>query len=65
MTKFWRAATLFLRDREGVTAIEYALIAGLVAVVAFTAMQTLGTNLTSLFNTIATDVKSAPGSTGG
>ncbi|GBQ97441.1 hypothetical protein AA23498_2894 [Acetobacter nitrogenifigens DSM 23921 = NBRC 105050] len=65
MTKFWRAVTLFLRDREGVTAIEYALIAGLVAVVAFTAMQTLGTNLTSLFNTIANDVKSAPGGTSG
>ena len=43
----------FLRDESGATAIEYGLIAALIAVVAITAMTTLGTNLTSTFSTIA------------
>ncbi|OIQ97909.1 Flp/Fap pilin component [mine drainage metagenome] len=42
-----------IRDEDGVTAIEYGLIAALIAVVAITAMTTLGTNLTSTFSTIA------------
>lgn len=50
----------FLGDREGVTAIEYALIAGLVAVVAFTAMKTLGTDLKTLFTQIGDSVAAAP-----
>ena len=51
----------FLKDREGVTAIEYALIAGLIAVASFGAMQFLGTSLQNLFSTISTKLNSAPG----
>ena len=43
----------FINDESGVTAIEYALIAALIAVVATTAMSSVGTKLTSLFNSIA------------
>jgi len=43
-----------IRDESGATAIEYGLIAGLIAVVIITAVTTVGTNLTSKFNTIAT-----------
>lgn len=43
----------FLRDEDGVTAIEYGLIAGLVAVVIIVALTTLGTDLTGLFNRIS------------
>ena len=40
-----------LRDDEGATAIEYALIAALIAVAAISAMQGLGQQLTSTFET--------------
>ena len=43
-----------MRDQEGATAIEYGLIAALIAVAAITAMGTLGTNLKGTFNTTAT-----------
>ena len=46
----------FLRDEEGVTAIEYALIAGLVAVVAIAGWTTLGTNVNDQAGKIATKV---------
>ncbi|MDO8608761.1 MAG: Flp family type IVb pilin [Phaeospirillum sp.] len=44
----------FVRNEKGATAIEYGLIAALIAVVAITAMTTVGTNLTSKFSTVAT-----------
>ena len=43
----------FLKDESGATAIEYGLIAALIAVVIITAVQLLGTNITAQFNTIA------------
>jgi len=42
-----------LRNEDGATAIEYGLIAALIAVAAITAMTLVGTNLTSTFNTVA------------
>lgn len=42
-----------IRDERGVTALEYGLIAGLVAVVIVTSVTTLGTKLQSTFTTIA------------
>jgi pilus assembly protein Flp/PilA len=41
------------RNEDGATAIEYGLIAALIAVAAVTVMGTVGTNLSSTFNTIA------------
>ena len=43
-----------LRNEDGATAIEYGLIAALIAVAAITAMTLVGTNLSSTFNTVAT-----------
>ena len=43
----------FINDEAGVTAIEYGLIAALIAVVIITAVALVGTNLTDTFNTIA------------
>lgn len=40
-------------DESGVTAIEYGLIAALVAVVIIGAVTTLGTSLSGIFTTIA------------
>ncbi|MCB2083313.1 MAG: Flp family type IVb pilin [Sphingomonadaceae bacterium] len=43
-----------LRDEQGATAIEYGLIAALIAVAAITAMQGLGNELTTTFSTVST-----------
>jgi pilus assembly protein Flp/PilA len=42
-----------LKDDSGVTAIEYALIAALIAVAAIAAFTLVGTNLSTTFSTIA------------
>ena len=39
-------------DDAGVTAIEYAFIAGLVAIVVVAAVTTLGTGVSGLFNSV-------------
>ena len=43
-----------LKNEDGATAIEYGLIAALIAVAAIAAFQLVGTNLSSIFNTVAT-----------
>lgn len=43
-------------DRRAVTALEYGLIAALVAAVIITAVTTLGNNVSSTFNKIATTI---------
>ena len=42
-----------MADREGATAIEYGLLAALIAVVIITAVSAVGTNLTNVFNQVA------------
>ena len=46
-------------DRRGVTMLEYGLIAALIAVVCITAVTSLGTDLSSMFNTVASKVSGA------
>jgi pilus assembly protein Flp/PilA len=46
--------TRFLRDEEGATAIEYGIIAGLIAVTLVTTLTSVGTQLKAVFTTIAT-----------
>jgi pilus assembly protein Flp/PilA len=50
-------------DQDGATAIEYGLIAGLIAVAIIAAVTTVGGNLTTLFTNIGTRLPSgaAPG----
>ena len=43
----------FAHDNSGVTAIEYALIASLIAVVIITAVTTVGTKISTTFTNIA------------
>jgi pilus assembly protein Flp/PilA len=45
------------KDKKGATAIEYGLIAALIAVAAIGAMSSLGTKLGSTFNTVAANMK--------
>jgi pilus assembly protein Flp/PilA len=51
--------TKLFRNEEGATAIEYGLIAALIAVAAITAMNGLGTSLKSTFNTTSQNMSSA------
>jgi pilus assembly protein Flp/PilA len=46
--------TKLLHDEEGATAIEYGLIAALIAVVIVGVLTTVGTNLSATFNKVAT-----------
>ncbi|HET8880663.1 MAG TPA: Flp family type IVb pilin [Solimonas sp.] len=43
----------FLRDEEGASAVEYALIAGLIAVIIVAAVALLGTSFDDVFQYIA------------
>jgi len=42
-----------MRNSGGATAIEYGLIAALISIAAVTVMSTVGTNLSTTFNTVA------------
>ncbi|WP_271077650.1 Flp family type IVb pilin [Aurantiacibacter sp. MUD61] len=48
-----------IRDEQGATAIEYGLIAALIAVAAITAMQSLGNELSTTFNNVKTELDAA------
>lgn len=45
--------TSILRDEEGATMVEYGLLVALIAMVALAAVTFLGTNLSTLYNTVA------------
>jgi pilus assembly protein Flp/PilA len=45
-----------LREDSGATAIEYGLIAALIAVAAIAALSLVGTSLSGIFNTVATQL---------
>jgi pilus assembly protein Flp/PilA len=47
----------FLSDQDGATAIEYALIASLIAVFLIGALAALGTSLSSEFNEVGSALK--------
>ncbi len=46
----------FLKDESGATAIEYGLIAALIAVAIIVAVQTLGSNLREHFEYLGTTI---------
>ncbi len=48
-----------LKSEKGATAIEYGLIAALIAVAAIAAMQNIGASLGTTFNTVANDMSAA------
>jgi pilus assembly protein Flp/PilA len=45
-----------IRDEEGATMVEYGLLVALIAVVAIVGVKTLGTNIQTLFTTVAGSV---------
>ena len=46
----------FFQNKSGATAIEYGLIAALIAVAVIAAVTALGTNASSTFNKVATEM---------
>jgi pilus assembly protein Flp/PilA len=59
MKNLTHVATGLLRDESGQGLIEYALIAGLIGVVAVVAMTSVGTNVKALFNSISNSLSAA------
>ena len=49
----------FLKDESGATAIEYGLIAALIAVGIIAAANVLGTEISNTFGTVSTELQSA------
>ena len=59
MKKLYLGIQRFIRDEEGVTAIEYALIAALIAVVIITAVTSTGTQVQTTFNKVVNALNTA------
>ena len=53
----FKLASRFVRDETGATAIEYGLIAALIAVVVITALTNIGTHLNTKLTAIATALR--------
>ncbi|WP_242662450.1 Flp family type IVb pilin [Teichococcus deserti] len=51
-----QAMRLLRQDRRGVTALEYGLIAALIAVAIIVSVRLLGTNIAAKFNDVATAI---------
>jgi pilus assembly protein Flp/PilA len=60
MKKLVMRARNFMREDDGVTAIEYGLLAALIAVAIIAGANTLGQNLNTLFTNIATCLTALP-----
>lgn len=59
MSKFATAVKTFVADENGVTAIEYGLIAALVGVAIAAAVKALGVELNTTFTSVTTAMKNA------
>ncbi len=56
LTKINDAVLNVLASKRGAAMVEYALLAGLIAVVAITTLTTLGTNISSKFTAVSTGI---------
>lgn len=59
MNKLIQSTKQFMSNEEGVTAIEYGLIAALIAVVIIGMVTAVGTDLKAIFEKISTELKTA------
>ncbi len=53
---FSRPTKSLLKSEDGATAIEYGLIAGLVAIIIIAGLTILGTDLSNMFNQVANTI---------
>jgi pilus assembly protein Flp/PilA len=56
MTDFVARTMAFIRDEEGASAVEYGLLVAGIAVAVMAAIYTIGTNLNTKFNSVATKI---------
>jgi pilus assembly protein Flp/PilA len=56
MRKFSSALVSFLKNEDGPTAVEYAVMLALIIVVCITAITTLGTNANNTFSYVGTKI---------
>lgn len=54
---FTKITSMFSKNESGATAIEYGLIAALIAVAIITAITLVGTDLEAMFGTVSTSLK--------
>ena len=59
MNKFYLLLDKFVTDESGQDLIEYALIAGLISLVAITTITTIGTTVGNIFTSISTKLSAA------
>jgi pilus assembly protein Flp/PilA len=62
MNKWIARAARFLRDEDGPTAVEYAVMLALIVVVCISAITTLGSNANSTFSNVALNAAASSGS---
>lgn len=60
MSTITSAIKAFIADENGVTAIEYGLIAALVGIALAGAAEALGSDITALFNKIGEELNPTP-----
>jgi pilus assembly protein Flp/PilA len=58
-----RGINLFFEDRRGVTAVEYALIAALIAAAIIVAVSSLGNGVANVFTTLGSKMNTTAAST--
>jgi pilus assembly protein Flp/PilA len=56
MSKFVASARKFIKSEDAPTMVEYGLLIALIAIVVAAAAKVLGSNVSSLFNTVAGSV---------
>lgn len=54
----WESATRFRHDEDGATAIEYALVAGLISIVIIAAVTSIGETLSESFSEVESGLSS-------
>jgi pilus assembly protein Flp/PilA len=61
MNQWFARVARFLRDEDGPTAVEYAVMLALIIVVCIAAITTLGTNASSTFSNVSLNVAAGAG----
>lgn len=60
LTKLYIRAQLFMQDREAASAIEYAIVAAMVAVVVIAFISPIGTKVKAIFTSIQSGLTTTP-----
>lgn len=59
MLALWTKVTSWMQDEEGASMVEYALLVVLIAIIALVAVRLAGEQVSSTFDTIATELQNA------